>query len=230
MTDLQSKLSAESRTRQLWLQYMQYVRIVKQFLLTERTCNWHLHLKSVHDMLNLFAATGHNNYAKSARLYLQTMKNLPPTLPQLYAMFNEFGLHAIRHSDRYWAGLSSDLIIEQTMMKAIKGRGGLTRGRRMQKNVQLFLVVHQTVIITSTPSRAARDCSDLQQLIDWLDVNDPILTNDSCLRSLSTGLAATAKDNITCDQAEVIGFKIHHNMDGKNFSNCHSKNLNKYER
>jgi len=67
------------------------------------------------------------------------------------------------------------------------------------------------------PSSAARNCSDLQQLIDWLDVNDPFLTNDSCFRSLSTGLTATTEENITCDQADEIGFKIHQTMDGKNF-------------
>ena len=35
-------------------------------------------------MSDLFAATGHINYAKSARLYLQTMKDLPKQYPWLY--------------------------------------------------------------------------------------------------------------------------------------------------
>ena len=30
------------------------------------------------------------------------------------------GLHVIRRSDRYWAGLSSDLVIEQEFMRAMK--------------------------------------------------------------------------------------------------------------
>ena len=38
-------------------------------------------------MLNLFAATGHINYAKSACLYLQEMRKLPETHPWLYAQF-----------------------------------------------------------------------------------------------------------------------------------------------
>ena len=86
-------------------------------------------------MLSLFAATGHNNYAKSSRLYIQQMENLSESHPQLYEQFLN-GHHSVRRSDRFWAGLSLDLVIEQTMMRAIKSRGGLTRGRGMHETVR----------------------------------------------------------------------------------------------
>jgi len=87
-------------------------------------------------MLNLFSAAGHNNYVKSGRLYLQLMSSLPDTHPWLYGMFNEHGFHVIRRSDLFWAGLSSDLVIEQTLMRSAKGRGGLTRGRGFSESVR----------------------------------------------------------------------------------------------
>ena len=90
-----------------------------------------MHLVSVGKMINLFADTGHINYAKSPRLYLQLMYQLPTDHPWLYHCFIEQGFHAVRRSSRYWAGLWTDLIIEQVMMRSIKGRGGLTRGRGM---------------------------------------------------------------------------------------------------
>ena len=34
-----------------------------------------------------------------------------------------------RRTDRYWAGLSSDLVIEQGLMRSMKSTGRLTRGR-----------------------------------------------------------------------------------------------------
>jgi hypothetical protein len=37
----------------------------------------------------------------------------------------------VRRSDRLWAGLSVDLIIEQVLMRSMKTSGGLTRGRGM---------------------------------------------------------------------------------------------------
>ncbi len=73
----------------------------------------------------LFAATGHFkfNYAKkSARMYLQLMLELPAGHPWLYEQFTEHGYHTVRRSDRYWAGLWTDLTIEQLMMRSIKSR------------------------------------------------------------------------------------------------------------
>jgi hypothetical protein len=39
--------------------------------------------------------------------------------------------YVIRHSDRYWAGLSTDLTIEQTLMRSLNSTGGMTRGNGM---------------------------------------------------------------------------------------------------
>ena len=49
------------------------------------------------------------------------------------AVFQKFvnGFHVIRRSDRYWAGLGSDLVIEQTLMRSLKSTVGLTRGGGM---------------------------------------------------------------------------------------------------
>ena len=89
-----------------------------------------MHLKSTSKMLNLFAGTDHVIYAKSARLYLQIMFNLHADHPWLFEQFCN-GFHSIQRTDRFWAGLWYDLVIEQFMMKTLKNRGGLTRGRGM---------------------------------------------------------------------------------------------------
>ena len=39
------------------------------------------------------------------------------------------GMFILRRSDNYWAGILSDLYIEQVLMVIIKSVGGLTRGR-----------------------------------------------------------------------------------------------------
>ena len=53
--------------------------------------------------------------------------------PEVYKAFAD-GHHVIRRSDRYWAGLSSDLVIEQVLMKSVKSTGGMTRGRGMSES------------------------------------------------------------------------------------------------
>ena len=129
-----SSCSPSSRTALLWLHYMEYVDVVKEFLSAERTSNWYLHLQAVQKMMNLFAATGHVNYARSSR-NVQEMLSLAETNPWLSEQFQE-GRHAVRRSGRYWAGLWSDLVIEQTLMRSLKIRGGLTRGHGFEENVR----------------------------------------------------------------------------------------------
>ena len=99
------------RTAKLWLQYMEMIAILRMFIKAERTGVCALHLQTI-DMLPYFAAAGHNLYAKSAHMYLQTMLKLPETHPDMHSSFLN-GLHVIRRSERYWAGLSTDLIIEK---------------------------------------------------------------------------------------------------------------------
>ena len=122
-----SLLARRSPTAKLWLQYIEYIETLKVFIRAERLGNWNLHLITVANMINLFAATGHINYAESSRLYLQLMQQLPNDHPWLYQCFNDQGFHVVRRSNRYWAGLWMNLAIEQLMMRSIKSRGGFTR-------------------------------------------------------------------------------------------------------
>ena len=91
-------------------------RILKRFIIVKRTSNWSLHLQSTTHMLNLFAASGHLNYVKSIRLYVQQMMFLSEKRPWLHEKF-ENGKHAVRRNQPYWASLWSDLVIEKTLMR-----------------------------------------------------------------------------------------------------------------
>lgn len=68
-------------------------------------------------MLNLLAATGHLNYAKSAN---DGYTNLKDTEPCIYKCFKEKSYHTVRRSDRYWVGLWADGKKEQMMMRLLK--------------------------------------------------------------------------------------------------------------
>jgi len=41
----------------------------------------------------------------------------------------EAGFHDVRGSNHLWAGQSTDLVIEQVLMRSLKSSGDLTRGR-----------------------------------------------------------------------------------------------------
>ncbi|KAG1672542.1 hypothetical protein GQR58_015942 [Nymphon striatum] len=106
----------DSRTAKLWMMYMEMIDILKMFIKAERTGNWKQHLVAISLMLPYLAASGHNLYTKSAQLYLQHMTDLEASHPDVWQKFEE-GFHVVRRSDRMWAGLSSDLVIEQVLMQ-----------------------------------------------------------------------------------------------------------------
>ena len=87
---LKDKLSATSRTAKLWIQHLDYVQVLKLFMRAERTGNWSLHFVALSKMINVFAATGHINYAKCARVHLQ---NICTNIPWAYSNFAEHGYH-----------------------------------------------------------------------------------------------------------------------------------------
>ena len=112
-----------------------YIEIIKDFICCERLGMWDGHLNAVTALLNLFAATCHIHYAKSARLYVQEMRKLPSTHPWLHQKCVE-GYYTVRRSERLWVGLWTDIVIEQVLMRSLKSRGGLTRGRGMTEIVR----------------------------------------------------------------------------------------------
>ena len=111
-----------------------------------------MHLHAISDCLPIFAA-----YLKSAYLYPQKMTALRSEQPDVYKKFME-GYHVIRRSDKFWAGLSSDLVIEQTLMRSLESTGDLTRGSGMTE--------HERVIWTmSSHVSSAYNCA-MQEFCD----------------------------------------------------------------
>ncbi|WAR19746.1 hypothetical protein MAR_001584 [Mya arenaria] len=170
---------------------------------SERTGDWLLHLQSLLEMLLFFAATGHNAYAKSTYIYLNKMLDLPTTHPQVYRK----GMHVIRRSDRYWAGLSTDLIIEQMLMRSVKTVGGLTRGSGMDEAQRAQWILSRPACSEinykmqeltgqkcesseqhkeSSESRKIRDNDDIQKMFACLVDRNPFMAEES-LRSIASG-------------------------------------------
>ena len=151
-----------SRTGALWLQYMEMVNILRTFIKAERTANWELHLQAVSEMLPYLAASGHNLYVKCARLYLQSMSNLRDDHPAVYRDFVS-GLHVVRRSDRLWPGLSTDLVIEQVLMRSLETSGGLTRGRGFTEQQRLIWLLSMPACAEiDKPGNARADGREVQ--------------------------------------------------------------------
>lgn len=212
-------------TAALWLQYMEQTDILQRFIKAERTGNWELHLRSVQEMMPFLAAAGHNLYTKSLHVYLQKMLQLKTSHHQVHTRFEE-GHHVLRRTERFWAGLSSDLIIEQMLMRSLKTTGGLTRGRGMTEsqrstwllgmpacaNVNSAMQDFAGSTYTSseqhkdmTDTRLKRDEKDTRLIACFLEERDPF-RECSRLKNIATGVVADSSANAhkACDVGTVI--------------------------
>ena len=223
------ELLTDSRTGKLWIQYCDMIKLLKQFIKGERTGNWDLHLQCMHDMLPYFASTGHNLYAKSVHVYLSQMQNLHIDHPDVYQSFKN-GHHVLRRSDRFWGGLSTDLINEQVLVRSVKTTGGMTRGRGMDEaqRAQWLLSMPARAEFNNAMqdlteagyctseqqkqtmnSRMMRDHKDILTIMSFLDERNPFF-DDKGLRNIATGVVADKSVNV--DDAVNVGRKIVQSM------------------
>ena len=90
-----NEIKESNRTAKLWIQYFELVQIMRLFIRSERTGDWHLHLYAVKQMLPYLHAAGHLHYAKSAHLYLQQMEELSAEIDILFAESGYFTIRRI---------------------------------------------------------------------------------------------------------------------------------------
>lgn len=163
------------------------------------------------------------------------MQSLANTHPDVHVQFVN-GHHVMRRSDRHWAGLFTDLIIEQVLMRSVKSSGELTRGRGLSKNqrsqwllsmpacaevtnaINEFTGVAYTTCeqhIEAGISRMERDKKDIVSMLRFVKERDPSGEFPS-LRNIETGVTADSKVNV--DSAKEVSERIIESMSGQSIS------------
>ena len=160
------------------------------------------------------------------------MNNLRDDHPVVYQDFVS-GLHVVRRSDHLWAGLSTDLVIKQVLMRSLKTSGGLTRGRGFTKQQRLIWLLSMPACaetnqamqemtgVKSNSGEQNKDMSKARQkryakdtlvILTTFADRDPF-SADPNLRNIMTGVNADNAVNV--DYARAIGKKILSSMTGK---------------
>ena len=196
------------------------------FIRVERTSKWDEHLETLRKMLNLFGPTGRINYAKSSRLYLQSMQNIQSNHQWPLDQCCKSSFHCLPRTNRFWVGLLPDLVIEQCIVWALKSKSGLTEGRLWPKVHEIC----ESESYTSAPQDMLQ-CLKLQECWKWrkswqtrdtFDLNDVTAQlrqynlfdcQDPRFRCIFTGVAAADNDSINCHEAENVCMEIHKDLD-----------------
>lgn len=242
MNETKCTLMTRGGTAQLWLKYFDLISITKKFIQAERMGDWNLHLKCIQIMIPIFYACGHFHYVKCAQLYLQDMINLESRLtPEEFKLFTEEGYFTIRRSDKFWAGVWSDMTVEQTLMRAMKMSGGLTHGRGTTDSVltkwTLGMPVgcdisNQLENFTGMTSTAPEQHSDFRKanvkrddkatedFVRWF-ISHPPFPNQEKLFSIASGIVGN--ETINSHKAYEIGLEGIKKMVGSNFESLKFK-------
>ena len=158
------------------------------------------------------------------------MTDLRTDQPDVYRDFLS-GLHVARRSDRFWAGLSIDLVIEHVLMRSLKTSGGLTRGRGLTEQQRLIWLLSMPACAKTnhimqeltgvqfnsgepnkdmSKARQTRDMKDTVTILSGLATHNPFsLDGDSNLRKIMNGVnadnAVTAVTMSTLTQPRASG-------------------------
>ena len=161
-----------TRTAMLCVQYLNMVAIVQRFIRAEQIENWKLQLQTIHDLMAYFAASGHTRHAQSTYAYLQLRLRVPETYPDTHKKLIEV-YHVVRRSDRFCAGLSTYLIIEQVLMRRIETYADLTRGKRMTENQCLMWVLSMPVCASISEATHAFSGVSYETSDQYNDIDKP---------------------------------------------------------
>lgn len=110
------KARENSRTAKLWLQYIDLIILVMEFIKAERTGNWKKHIETIKLMIPIFHSAGHSLYAKCAHLYLQLAAKYEKNMSwEDFEKFTADGFFTNRYPKMCWSGVWTDMVIEQSL-------------------------------------------------------------------------------------------------------------------
>ncbi|KAJ8685690.1 hypothetical protein QAD02_021483 [Eretmocerus hayati] len=226
------KLKNNGPTAASWVQYFECVMLILQFVETERTGNWPLHLQTIEKMLPIFHAAGHFAYAKSAQIYLQDMANLELSMdPEEFQQFVD-GFSTVHKSDEGPCGVWADMIIEQTLDRFFgidlnHGRArylmGMPAAFSSMESFENYVGVQSASSeqhVELREGRMKRDQADLEKLKFWLDHHKPFEPRTSLI-SLSTGIVGDPSFNCPKRLNQTSG----RSLNGQFISNDQSKSI-----
>ena len=222
------ELSSKSRTAKLRLQYLMYVDMIKLYIRAERTENWSLHLIAVRKMLNLFAATAQLTMPKMLDCTSRACSSYRSSIHGYTIIFTWLP-HCPMQRSILVRSIRTDSIIEQVLMRSLKSRGGLTRGRGVTETVRVMWLnsMHRCAGVHNAMSnltgaqhktseqhielgkgRVKKDNEDLMKLLTWFQIHDPFDINLGTLRSISSGITASEEDGININGEQHKKIKI----------------------
>lgn len=212
-----SKSRAVNPTFDLWSSYLDMIATLLQFVRATRQGLWELHTSVLQSMLPWYFAYDHVNYARYLPVYIAEMANLSESHPSVHASFLKGDFVAQRQTNYGFGQIACDQLIEQTLNRDSKTKGGLTGITLSSSAVSRWVLSHheRASIAKACKTMAGKDDSGLKKndLLTTRMRNDEerILALESTIASmvdpfayegndlLNIASGVVAQDDVRCD-------------------------------
>ncbi|MEL6606422.1 MAG: hypothetical protein AAFP20_24785 [Cyanobacteria bacterium J06614_10] len=121
--EFEKECQTKSELCQFFGVWLQLVAIVKNAVVSDREGNWNLHVATVEDSMQIFAEYDCINYLRYGSWYLEQIKVMEFTHPELYRRFS-MGQWVVRNRPGWFCSVGGDMKVEQTIQRVSKGPGG----------------------------------------------------------------------------------------------------------
>ena len=124
MTDYRrfvNTLRERSKTFCYWDNVIELIEQLKNLIRADCESNWLLHMHTVRELLHIFAAFNCTNYLRFFSIYLEDMKNLPETHPDINEAFM-LGKFSVKRTKRCYSAVGADM--SRTDYKLVSDRSG----------------------------------------------------------------------------------------------------------
>lgn len=144
--------NARSETHKYWDTFLNLLTLLNNLIRADREGNWELHLQTVQDVLPLFAVMDATNYLRWCSIYLEDMRKLPSTAPEIHQRLMQGSFVVKRTAGRFKA-VGVDMSLEQTINRSQKNTAGIIGSTRKKNFVAKWEMVYHEMLAISNLHR-----------------------------------------------------------------------------
>lgn len=147
------KNSNENENFKYWSQYLSMFQTVRNMIRADREGLWDLHMESFETALGIFAVMGAINYLRWGSVYLEEMRQLETTAPEILAKFRS-GNFSIKEFPGRFIAVGGDQKLEQSVNLSTKTSDNVIgNARKKTYFAQWELIYHEMAEINKLDRR-----------------------------------------------------------------------------
>ncbi|KAK6182206.1 hypothetical protein SNE40_009938 [Patella caerulea] len=131
-----------------WDKFLIRVQILRNLIRSDRQGLWQLLLDTVQELQPVFAMLDCINFQRWSSLYLEDMRRLPKTAPEVREMFLK-GKHVVKRNQRKFTAVAADMALEQTINRSQKSSAGFIGRTRENDFVAEWEITHHERLMIS---------------------------------------------------------------------------------